>query len=77
MLWNLLFVLTKKGKGKAKATKKLEDEYEQLKADTKRKLNLIEKFNVIRKKDINTRILMADTTIMNDKQWEIHAKILD
>ena len=66
----------KKGKGKARAKKNMEDEYEKLKADTTRKLNLIEKFNDIRQKDIDSRLLMADTTMMNDAQREIHAKML-
>ena len=54
----------------------MEDEYEELKADTTRKLNLIEKFNDIRQRDIDSRLLMADTTLMNDDQWEIHARML-
>ena len=66
----------KKGKGKAKGKKNMEDEYEELKADTTRKLNLIEKFNDIRQRDIDSRLLMADTTLMNDDQWEIHARML-
>ena len=59
-----------------KQKKNIEDEYEELKADTNRKLNLIEQFNDVRQKDIDLRILMADTTIMNDTQWKMHAKLL-
>ncbi|KAL1823654.1 hypothetical protein ACET3Z_010432 [Daucus carota] len=62
------------GKGKSKTKK--DEEYEKLKADTDRRLNLIEKFNDVRQKDCDIRILMADTTIMNDTQREIHAKLL-
>lgn len=47
-----------------------------MKADTTRKLNLIEKFNDVRQKDIDSRLLMADTTIMTKAQWEIYDKML-
>ena len=66
----------KKGKGKAKTRKDMQDEYEELKADNIRKLNLIDKFNHVRQKDIDSRLLMADTTIMTDAQREIYDKML-
>src|SRR5437667_12402716 len=76
----------KEKKKKSKAS----EEYEELKASTCRRLSLIEEFNnnqlkeqeikqreqEMKQRDQDLSILMADTTIMNETQREIHAKLL-
>lgn len=64
ILWNVLFVLKvqKWLRRKWESKKKREAKYAELMVDTCRKLDLIEKLNEIRQKDIDIRILIADTS---------------
>ena len=90
MLLNLQFVLKeqkpqeRKGKGKGKTNSKAVDEYEELKASTCRRLDLMAHFNDLKQKEADTKqkevdmqLLMLDTSIMNDAQREIHAKMIE
>ncbi|XP_074327437.1 glutathione S-transferase T3-like [Apium graveolens] len=61
-----------KRKGKGKKLKELEE----IKAVECRKLSLLEEFNKNYEKDNDLKIIMADTTVMNEAQLEVHAILL-
>ncbi|KAL1802658.1 hypothetical protein ACET3Z_031305 [Daucus carota] len=67
----------RKGKGKGKIDSKALDEYEDLKASTCRRLDLMAHFNDLKQKEVETKqkeidmqLLMLDTSIMNEAQRE-------
>ncbi|XP_074360432.1 glutathione S-transferase T2-like [Apium graveolens] len=62
---------TAKRKGKTKS-----QELEEIKAIECRKLSLLEDFNKNYQKENDLKIIMADTTVMNEAQLEVHASLL-
>ncbi|KAL1803124.1 hypothetical protein ACET3Z_031773 [Daucus carota] len=72
----------RKGKGKAKSS--AAEEYESIKVDACRRLDLMAHYNDLKKKEVETKqkeidmqLLMLDTSIMNEAQREIHAKMIE
>ncbi|XP_074376736.1 uncharacterized protein LOC141718252 [Apium graveolens] len=72
----------RKGKGKAKSS--VVEEYEELKASTCRRLDLMAEFNDLKRKEearkekeSDMQLLMLDTSMMNEAQREIHAKMIE
>lgn len=63
------------GMGKTKMT--ASDEYEELKSFSNKKLLLMEESNNILRQKLDLKIIMADTTVMNSTQKEIHAMMLE
>ncbi|KAL9673101.1 hypothetical protein QQ045_029354 [Rhodiola kirilowii] len=73
-----------KRKGKANAKSNVAAEYEELKATTCRRLDLMAHFNELKEKEVSLReketdmqLLMLDTSTMNEAQREIHAKMIE
>ncbi|XP_074337691.1 uncharacterized protein LOC141674890 [Apium graveolens] len=56
----------RKSKGKAKA--EMIEELEEIKAVENRRLSLLEKFNANHEKEMDLKIIMADTSVMNEAQ---------
>ncbi|XP_074326516.1 uncharacterized protein LOC141664463 [Apium graveolens] len=74
----------RKGKGKAEFNDLKKKEYEEIKASTCRRLDLMAEFNELKKKEearkenkSDMQLLMLDTSIMNEAQREIYAKMIE
>ncbi|XP_074347416.1 glutathione S-transferase T3-like [Apium graveolens] len=65
----------RKSKGKAKA--EMIEELEEIKAVENRRLSLLEKFNANHEKEMDLKIIMADTSVMNEAQLKVHATLLE
>ncbi|XP_017221425.1 glutathione S-transferase T3-like [Daucus carota subsp. sativus] len=72
---------TKAAKRKAKGKKKIVDvdaeRYEEMTAVQCRKLSLLEEFNKNHEKEMDLKIIMADTSIMTEAQREVHASLVE
>ncbi|XP_017221312.2 glutathione S-transferase T3-like [Daucus carota subsp. sativus] len=72
---------TKAAKRKAKGKKKIMDvdaeRYEKMTAVQCRKLSLLEEFNKNHEKEMDLKIIMADTSIMTEAQREVHASLVE
>ncbi|XP_074375196.1 glutathione S-transferase T3-like [Apium graveolens] len=80
----------RRGKGKAR-TIEADEEYEELRANACRKLNLMQELNETRQLELDTRqkeikakqsemdlqVILADTTKMTDAQRKAHSKMLE
>lgn len=65
----------RKGKGKEKSNSV--DEYEELKASTCIILDLMAQLHDHKQNEVDSKILMLDTTTVNEAQREIHAKMVE
>ena len=73
-----------KRKGKGKASTAEVDEWEALRVNQERKMDIMDRLNEIRLKELEAKqsemdlqVIMADTTKMNDAQRKAHAKMLE
>ncbi|KAL8088180.1 hypothetical protein AgCh_038095 [Apium graveolens] len=73
-----------KRKRKGKATTVEVDEWKSLQVNHERKMDIMDKLNKIRLKELEAKqsemdleVIMADTTKMNDAQRKAHAKLLE
>ncbi|KAL1802204.1 hypothetical protein ACET3Z_030851 [Daucus carota] len=67
----------RKGKGKKKVIDVDAERYEEMTSVQCRKLSLLEEFNKNHVKEMNLKIIMADTSIMTEAQREVHAKLVE
>ncbi|XP_074328133.1 glutathione S-transferase T2-like [Apium graveolens] len=73
-----------KRKGKGNATAAEVDEWESLRLNHERKMDIMDRLNEIRQRELEAKqsemdlqVIMADTTKMNDTQRKAHAKLLE